>query len=346
MEIILPEALRREVEALDTDGKRELAAQLRLMIAEEMAPVAAEPGACPRCGCAHVVGKGGSGASRRWLCRGCGRTFSVSTGSVLGQSKLDEGTWQAYAEGMADGATLRELADRCHVCLKTSWFMRMRLCEAMGARLDPFVSGPGVGVEVDGTMLHESLSGNNRKGPFEMPRERHKSGKSLHVRGVSGQLACVVCGANDRGGCFAELVGRAHGTSASIRRALEGRVAEGTSVATDDLATYDGVLAGLGCDHEVRPARPGAGGTALGMVNAVHKRLADFLRPFNGVATRRLQRYLWWFCWQEQFRHGAADRRELACCVALSGGYGTTRAEIFAEPRFQMGYWEARGWAA
>ena len=347
---ILPEALEREVAAMTTDQKRELAAWIRLMIAEEMAP-AADPEACPLCGCGHVVRKGKvprgpRRGQQRWLCRGCGRTFSASTMSVLLQSKLDEGTWRDYAEGMADGATLRDLAGRCLVTLKTSWFMRMRLCEAMAARLDGFLSGPGVAVEVDGTMLHESLSGNSSRGGFAMPRERHKSGKSLHVRGVSGQLACVVCGANDRGGCFCELVGRAHGTSAAIRRALEGRLAEGSTVATDDLAQYDAALAAIGCDHEVRPAAPGPGERALGMVNALHKRLADFLRPFNGVATRRLQRYLDWFCWCEQFRHGDADRRELVCAEAMSGGYETTRAEIFAEPRFQMEYWEARGWSA
>ena len=32
---------------------------------------------------------------------------------------------------------------------------------------------------------------------------------------------------------------------------------------------------------------------------------------FHGVATRRLQRYLDWFCYVEQFKHGDMDRREL-----------------------------------
>ena len=166
------------------------------------------------------------------------------------------------------------------------------------------------------------------------------------MRGGSGQLACVGGAANARGGCICELVGRAHGTADAIRAALEGRVEPGTPFATDDLAAYDQVCEALGLEHEVRPARPKPGEGALGMVNALHKRLADFLRPFNGVATRRLQRYLWWFCWAEQFRHGDADRRELVSREALRGGYETTVREIFAEPRFQMGYWEARGWSA
>lgn len=320
MDTILPESLAREVEALTAGQRRELAALLRRLIAEEMSPGDGDAAECPLCHCAHVVRKGKArDGSQRWLCRGCARTFGRSTMRVLRQSKLGERTWLEYAEGMADGLTLRDLAMRCGVCLKTSWLVRMRLCEAMGSHLDGFASGPGVAVEVDGTMLH--------------------------VRGVSGQLACVVCAANDRGGCICELVGRAHSTADAILAALEGRIALGTPVATDDLAAYDSVCEALGCPHEVRPAKPSAGGRALGMVNALHKRLADFLRPFNGVATRRLQRYLW-FAWSEQFRGGSADMRELVSREALSGGYEATVRGIFAEPRFQMEYWEARGWVA
>lgn len=342
MGTILPDSLAREISAMTTDEKRALAAELRRMVAEESA--AGSGDGCPRCGCARVVRKGhATDGSQRWLCRGCGRTFGTGTLSVTGQSRLPVGTWMAYAEGMADGLTLRALAARCGVCLKTSWFMRMRMCEAMSRRLDAFRSGPGVGVEVDGTMLHESLSGNASLGTFPMPREARGTYGGLHVRGVSGQLACVVCAANDRGDCLCELVGRAHGTAGAILAALRGRIAEGTPVATDDLAAYGPVAEALGCEHEVRPAK---GPSSLGMVNALHKRLADFLRPFNGVATRRLQRYLWWFRWLEQFRRGDADRRELACAQAASGTYSSTVRDLFAEPRFDMGYWEARGWSA
>lgn len=342
MGTILPESLAREISAMTTDERRALAAELRRMVAEEEAP--APDGSCPRCGCAEVVRKGhAADGSQRWLCRGCGRTFGARALSVIGQSRLPASTWMAYAEGMADGMSLRALRARRSVSLKTSWLMRMRMCEATSRHLDAFRSGPGFAVEVDGTMLHESLSGNASRGGFEMPREPRRTYGDLRVRGVSGQLACVACGANDRGDCLCELVGGAHGTADAMRAALEGRVEAGTAVATDDLAAYGPVTGALGCPHEVRPS---CGGRSPGMVNALHKRLGDLLRPFNGVATRRLQRYLWWFCWLEQFRHGDADRRELACSEASSGRYSATVRGLFAEPRFEMGYWESRGWSA
>lgn len=344
---MLPEPVEEMVASTSTEEKRSLAQALMRMVAAELAGGGGDPEGCPLCHHGHLVRKGhGRDGSQRWRCKGCGRTFGGKTMRVIAQPKLGEGTWMACAEGMVGGLTPRLLAERCGVCLKTSWLVRMRMREAMAARLDEFRGGPGVAVEVDGTMLRESPSGNNPRGSFEMPRGRHKSGRSLHVRGVSGQLACVACAANDRGGCLCELVGRAHPTADAVGSALEGRVLPGTPVATDDLAPCGPVCEGLGLAHGVRPARPKAGGRALGMVSALHKGLADFLRPFNGVATRRLGRYPAWFSWTQQFRGGSADMRELVSREALPGGYEATIREMFAEPRFQMEYWEARGWSA
>ena len=65
---ILPDAIGREIEAMSIDAKRALAARLRAMIADEMAPAGA-PDACPRCGCPEFVHKGHDARGRqRWLC--------------------------------------------------------------------------------------------------------------------------------------------------------------------------------------------------------------------------------------------------------------------------------------
>ena len=71
----------------------------------------------------------GAGGSQRWLCRGCGRSFSASTGRVLTLSKLPAATWASHIEGMAAGESLARLAARCGVCVKTGRFMRMRALE-------------------------------------------------------------------------------------------------------------------------------------------------------------------------------------------------------------------------
>lgn len=104
-----------------------------------------EPGRCPRCGCAHVVGKGhDADGAQRWLCRGCGRTFRASTGRVLATTKLPEATWRLYAQLMVAGATLRDSAATCGVSLRTSFSMRHRLLEVMERSLPAFEAWPRI----------------------------------------------------------------------------------------------------------------------------------------------------------------------------------------------------------
>ena len=109
----LPQELLDDVMALDEGGKRALAQALKEMIATELmiARGGAAPTRCPHCGGEHIVKKGKDRAGKqRYLCKQCGRTFGASTLSVIGQTKLAAFQWVGYADRMAEGWTLRELA--------------------------------------------------------------------------------------------------------------------------------------------------------------------------------------------------------------------------------------------
>ena len=55
---------------------------------------------CPRCGSAAVVKKGKSkNGGQRYLCRGCGRTFGMGSGRILGTSRLPRETWCVSSRG-------------------------------------------------------------------------------------------------------------------------------------------------------------------------------------------------------------------------------------------------------
>lgn len=153
----------QRVERMGIAEKRELLEGLKALIAEQMAGLApaGSPERCPRCGSADFCRKGRDAHGlQRWKRRSCGRTFLARTGSVIAMSKLPAGKWAAYAEGTLAGMSLRELAGRCHACLRTSCFMRMRLFEVMEPALAPFRSGPSVSCQADGLYLDESLAGN------------------------------------------------------------------------------------------------------------------------------------------------------------------------------------------
>lgn len=90
---VLPESLEREIAALTTDEKRELATMLRRMVADETSP-RGTPVECPLCHHAHVVKKRRArNKTQRWKCRGCGRTVSAkSSASSASRGCLSQST--------------------------------------------------------------------------------------------------------------------------------------------------------------------------------------------------------------------------------------------------------------
>ena len=302
-----------QVRGMSLAEKRELAETLREAIAEELAAGAGEPDRCPRCGCPAFVRKGRDAAGRqRWLCRGCGRPFGAGTLGLLARSKLPAAAWMEFAACMADALPLRETAARVGVSLYTAWFMRMRACEVMGRRLLP---ARGDAFEMDGTYFPESMPGNHSRGWFDLGRPAHRTGHDAARAGLGGSV-CVLCGVSETGDCFCELADGAEDGPGVALVALR-RLPASCSVATDGRRSYAGSLGGR--PHEVRPSRE------LEMVNSLHSRLKAFVGRFNGVSNRRLQRYLDWFCWREQFRRSARDRRELLFAHEASGIYVCTR---------------------
>ena len=180
---ILQEAL-----ALPADDRLELAERIRESLVAGGS--AREPGECPRCGCSHVARRGrDADGTQRWVCRGCGRTFTGRTGGLLALSKLPLSAWLEFVGATLEGASLRECAKRCSVSLPTSWYMRLRLCDVMARQVRAFRGGEGTSVQVDELYLDESLKGHHPDGL--MPREPHRHGGESRTRGLSRLKICV-----------------------------------------------------------------------------------------------------------------------------------------------------------
>ena len=333
--------VRQMLREMSADEREEAAEALRAMVAADRAASAVRPAdRCPRCGCPSVVRRGRDARGRqRWLCRGCRRSFTASTLGPVSWSKLPPEAWEELASCMADAVPLRVVAERCAVSVPTAWFMRMRACEAMAGDLGPFRCGEGIEAQVDGTLVPESLSGGGEA--FEMPRAAHRHGGEA-AGGVSNERVCVLAGENSLGDVFAEVCCRGRATKARVREMLEGRIGDGSVLVTDAHWAYAGVEEALGLsDAEHVVCRSGDEGASegLGGVNALHSRLRGFLAPMHGVSTRRLQRYLDWFCWREQFRRGGRDRRELLFRHEAEGTYLYTRRITHVEPHPDYCWW-------
>lgn len=335
------EMILQRAKELGVDSMERMILDLKAAVIEALSRGQGEPARCPRCGSVSVVRRGhGRNGAQRWLCRGCGHGFSAATGSVLGRSKLDAETWSLYVEGTVTGKSLRSLAKSCDVCLKTSWFMRMRVLEVMHSVLQPMRHGEGVSAQADELYLNESLAGNRGLARKPMPREPHVNGHGARARGISSLKVAVVAVVNDLGDCTAVLAGRGRPGADEIRAGLAPAALSGSEVSTDKLGSYVDALREAGVATHNRYSSKNAGADELGMVNALHERLRGFLWRFRGVATRRLQRYLWWFCWEEQARRSDAGREGMLRSHVANGRYFTTRRMLEAEAQPFWEYWE------
>lgn len=338
------EIILQEMEGLSLEEKRELIQATKAAVARELCKGAADaaPQACPWCESPSFIRKGHNhDGSQRWLCKRCGRTFSASSRGLLASSKLDAVIWGTFVEATLSGQSLRECARACHVCLRTSWFMRMRLCEVMERALLPFRTGPSVSWQVDGTYLDESLTGNRARSREKMPRAPHKHGGAVHARGISNLKVCVVCGANDAGDGFCRLADRGRPKDEALKEAIRD-LGPGTWVATDAHQGYERVLPALGITEHARTSAGRQGNGELGMVNALHQRLKGFLERFHGVSTKWLDHYLSWFMWLEQARRSDADRLRTLSGQSARGSYEHTRRQMIERPQPFWGYWEER----
>ena len=322
--------------------RKEAIASLRRIIDEESCRLAEEEAgagglACPRCGSLSFVRRGRDAAgAQRCLCKDCGRSFNGSARKVLAASKLGRPAWMRFAECFVDRRPLRECAEECGVSLKTAFFMRHRVLEALAKRTPAFRVGPGCGAEVDESYFRESFKGNHTNSAFDMPRPPRRHGR----KAPNAEQICVMTGINDANDIFYALAGRGISTSREkLERTLGGVVCVGAVVATDGANAFGEFLREAGvAAHVVCPAK----GHELNRVNGMHSRMKEFFRPFHGVSTKHLHSYLAWFKWVWSFKAGR--RREelsaLAVKQVLRGTYDT-KWRGYKEKEYPFyGYWE------
>lgn len=320
--------------------KRELVAELKGAIAEELASRAsgpAGPSRCPRCGSPSFVRKGRDrDGGQRWLCRGRARTFSARTRGLLASSKLPASAWMSFAECMADALPLRETAAR------VGGLPLHGVVHAHAGLRGHGAARPGLPA---GDLPRRRHPGHGQPegepgplGVLGLPRPRHRNGRDGRraSRGRSKEWVVVVCGANELGDCFCDICGRGSAGAGELSAELAARIPAASAVVTDGHKSYG--FATRGYRHaEVDPRDPSAGD--VNMVNALHSRLKAFLRRFNGVSTRRLQRYLDRFRYAEAFKGGGMDGRERLFMHEAEGRYWKTRRFTHFEFGDAMVYW-------
>lgn len=256
--------------------------------------------ACLHCGSTNVIKHGKKNGVQRFKCKDCEKTFNDRTLTPLANSHVSLEQWIDYAKCMVMGLSIRKSATICDISVKTSFYMRHRL-------LDAVRNFQGIGevsgiVEMDETFLPESFKGNHKKSGFKMPRKSRKRGKQVKKRGISNEQVCMATAIDRKGNIIFEMTNKGRIKTADLERLYKGRLDPDALICTDSHKSYITFAKGDVTEHiRIASGKHKNGVYHISHVNSLHSKFKKWIDRFNGVATKYLSNYLHWFKWLQTF---------------------------------------------
>lgn len=225
---------------------------------------------CVHCGSVKVKRNGKYRDRQRYLCRDCGKSFNdLSNTPISGTRYL--GKWSKYFQMMVEGYSLRSMG---------------------------FQMLNGI-IESDETFFKESLKG--RRG---LDRKSKKRGGRDKKRGISNLKIAVVVAQDRNGQVIAQKAGTGRVRAEEIDAVIGCYIDPSSLLCTDTATNYKKFALIKALKHEpINLSKEGyvkKGIYHLQNVNNYHKRLKGWMNRFQGVATKYLDNYLYWFNFLQQ----------------------------------------------
>lgn len=308
-------SLCANVDRLSVDQLRELRRRLRGLDArrEVLARIDARGQAlerCVHCGGSALVRWGSTRTGlQRLRCKGCGRSFSAATGTVVARVRLPEKLQQVLADMLGPvPSSCRRLAARLGIDKMTVWRWRMGILEALEGNGGAGAAHLGGIVEADETYTRESRKGSrewvrHERAPGRYPappRPRWRDFRRLGLlrpAGLSRWQIPILTLADRAGARRAERLPDRR--AESLVAVLEDRITRDAVLCSDGDGAYRLFAEAQGMPHYKLDAKRGPkviqAAFHIQTVNNMHSRFKAFIRPFCGPATKNLSAYIAWF---------------------------------------------------
>lgn len=254
---------------------------------------------CPHCHATRVYKRGKQNDVQMYQCRDCNKWYSETTGTPLWDIKL-KSKWQGYLRCMEQGMTIKATAKELKISIQTSFDWRHKILSSLHRFVPETLSGT---VESDEFELALSNKGNRN-----LEREPRKRGTDFKRNNQEEVTVVQVVTAVERGGeTHLKAVESKRLTAEEITKALDGKLTKGTLLITDSHNSYKSFAKEnpdlkhktfIAKDHINKDDKR----IHVQNVNNKHKKLKQFLDPFNGVSSKYLQNYLYWFAYADKLR--------------------------------------------
>lgn len=277
---------------------------------------------CPYCGSKASLGfilKQGfyKNGSQRYSCKSCKKYFTNTTNTVFEGTRKTSDTWRKYIYMTVSGKGLRACAEECEICFQTAFTWRHKILNAFKVHQDTLLMNGKI--EVDEMFFPVSFKGNHIKGSFagrkrlpgmsnNLPRKSFRRG-SDNKSNAHSDKACVFCMIKNGNELFyAEVPGVGFMKPDMLDATLAKHVnKDGSVVIADQYRITQKYLEENGYEHVIlsgntaentRYHRPEIRGEYhLQHVNAMHRHIRAFMKPYCGVSTKYLPNYIALYTW-------------------------------------------------
>jgi len=268
---------------------------------------------CPHCKKDSISKMGIQSGRQRYKCKECGKIFTSTYGTPLYKIKRKD-KWNDYLRLMEQGVSIKKSAKLLGISIQTSFDWRHKIMASLQEGIPTILSGV---VECDELMLAESQKGN--KSIKRKARKRSGDAKNHKAKKIS-----IVMAISREKGLVAGVVDAKKISGKQAAKSLENKLAPKTILITDQNRAYNKVAKeNPKIEHKTinswknRQEKP-KNGIHLQTINNQHKQLRDFLRKFNGVATKYLPNYLNWFIYNQINKDNLAKLKDTAKLIVTA----------------------------
>ncbi|WBW98330.1 IS1595 family transposase [Oceanirhabdus sp. W0125-5] len=265
-----------------------------------------EGGVCPHCGYKKIWKYGKYDGKQRYKCKGeeCGKTFSDTTMSPMYYSKKGIYKWIEYMKCMVRGLSLRECSRIVGINIATAFFWRHKIMDGLRANMGTGCVG-GI-VELGHRLVVESKKGNinkknDRRGLFSNGRRGGLKNKyTLIFNDNKPNINYVVCAVDRCGNMIVEACNDRRIDKRVLETIFYGNIEYGTVLCTEGNRYYQqfadefGLFLGRSCTGDQNEEYH------IRNLMAMKREINNWLTCFNGVSSKYLTNYLYWYRWLKE----------------------------------------------
>ncbi len=268
---------------------------------------------CPHCKSKKLRANGKLKQVQRYVCNGCGKNFSETTGKVLYNLKKKD-KMNAYLFCLLSGYSIRKSAKETGISIQTSFNWRHKLLTAFnGVSAEGF---EGICESDEMFFLH------SEKGNRKLQRKPRQRGGKATKRGISDEQVAVIATCDRTGNKDLKVAAMGRISKKDIDRVLKGKLSKVDTLCSDSHHSYTAFAKSEQLEHMKFNASKGQRVKDkvyhVQNVNNMDSRLRKWMGRFNGVATKYLQNYLNWFLVLEKIKNSTTRLQNMALIAYAS----------------------------